>query len=88
MRLNTKRMDLAAVLHKTALFSSLSQPELQLLAARTVRKMFVAGEVLFHEGDPCKGLHIISQGQVRIFKTSASGREQVLAVNVAVATNW
>ena len=83
MRLNTKRMDLAEVLQKTALFSSLSQSELQLLAARTVRKMFAAGQVLFHEGDPCKGLHIISQGQVRIFKASASGREQVLAVNVA-----
>jgi CRP/FNR family transcriptional regulator len=83
MRLNTKRMDLAAVLEKTALFSSLSQPELQLLAARTVRKMFSAGEVLFNEGDACKGLHIISRGQVRIFKASSSGREQVLAVNVA-----
>jgi CRP/FNR family transcriptional regulator len=45
--------------------------------------MFAAGQVLFHEGDPCKGLHIILQGQVRIFKASASGREQVLAVNVA-----
>lgn len=81
--MNTKRMDLAAVLEKTALFSSLSQPELQLLAARTVRKMFSAGEVLFNEDEPCKGLHIISRGQVRIFKTSSSGREQVLAVNVA-----
>ena len=81
--MNTKRMDLAAVLEKTALFSSLSQPELQLLAARTVRKMFSAGEVLFNEGDACKGLHIISRGQVRIFKASSSGREQVLAVNVA-----
>ena len=82
-RVNTKRIDLAAVLQKTALFSSLSQPELDLLAARTVRKIFGAGELLFYEGEPCKGLHIISRGQVRIFKSSASGREQVLAVNVA-----
>lgn len=81
--MNTKRIDLAAVLQKTALFSSLSQPELDLLAARTVRKIFGAGELLFYEGEPCKGLHIISRGQVRIFKSSASGREQVLAVNVA-----
>ena len=28
-----------------------------------------------------QGLHIISRGRVRIFKTSASGREQVLSVN-------
>jgi CRP/FNR family transcriptional regulator len=76
-------MDLAEVLQKTALFSSLSQAEVQLLAARTVRKILSAGEFLFHEGDACKGFHIVSRGQVRMFKTSASGREQVLAVNVA-----
>jgi CRP/FNR family transcriptional regulator len=64
------------------LFSSLTQPELHLLAARTVRKLFSAGELLFSEGEPCSGLHIIVRGKVRIFKTSASGREQVLAENV------
>jgi CRP/FNR family cyclic AMP-dependent transcriptional regulator len=78
---NTQRTDLAAVLGKTALLSSLSQPELQLLAARTVRKLFSAGELLFSEGEPCNGLHIIAKGKVRIFKTSVGGREQVLAVN-------
>ena len=81
--MNTKRMELAAVLHKTALFSSLSQSELQLLAARTVRKIFAAGQVLFHEGDPCKGFHVVVRGQVRMFKASACGREQALGINVA-----
>lgn len=52
-----------------------------MLAVRTVRKLFSAGELLFSEGEPCNGLHIIARGKVRIFKTSASGREQVLAVN-------
>ncbi len=80
--MTTTRINLAAVLEKTALLSSLSQPELQMLAARTVRKIFSAGELLFSEGEPCNGLHIISRGKVRIFKTSVNGREQVLAVNV------
>lgn len=62
--------------------SSLSPSELQTLAARTVRKLFSAGELLFSEGEPCNGLHIIVRGKVRIFKTSVNGREQVLAVNV------
>ncbi len=52
-----------------------------MLAARTVRKLFSAGELLFSEGEPCNGLNIIARGKVRIFKTSVSGREQVLAVN-------
>lgn len=76
------RTDLAAVLEKTALLSSLSREELQTLAARTVRKLFSAGELLFSEGEPCNGLNIIARGKVRIFKTSVNGREQVLAVNV------
>jgi len=77
----TERIDLAAILQKTDLFSNLSSPELQLLAARTTRKLFSTGEVLFYEGESCKGLYIISQGRLRIFKTSAGGREQVLGVN-------
>jgi CRP/FNR family transcriptional regulator len=79
---NPQRTNLAAVLEKTALLSSLSPAELQLLAARTMRKHFSTGELVFSEGDACTGLHFISRGKVRIFKSSASGREQVLAVNV------
>ncbi len=77
-----ERTDLATVLGKTALLSSLTLAESKTLAARTVRKLFSAGELLFSEGEPCNGLHIIAKGKVRIFKTSVGGREQVLAVNV------
>jgi CRP/FNR family transcriptional regulator len=79
----SQRTDLAAVLGKTALLSSLSQPELQMLAARSVRKLFSTGELLFSEGEPCNGLHIIARGKVRLFKTSVNGREHVLSVNVS-----
>jgi len=79
--MSIQHTDLAAILGGTALLSSLSQPELQQLAARTVRKRFSSGELLFSEGDPCNGLHIIAAGRVRIFKASVGGREQVLAVN-------
>jgi CRP/FNR family transcriptional regulator len=79
--MNTERFDIAAVLEKTALLAGLTAGELQLLSGRTVRKRFHAGELLFSEGEPCHGLHIIARGKIRIFKTSAGGREQVLAVN-------
>lgn len=75
------RIDLAVILEHTELFKSLSKPELKTLAGRTVRKRFAAGELLFSEGEPCNGLHIIAGGKVRIFKSSVNGREQVLAVN-------
>ena len=78
--MSTDRIDLVTILGKTALLSGLSAPELQSLAALTVRKRLSAGEILFSEGDACSGLHIVSRGRVRIFKTSASGREQLLGV--------
>jgi CRP/FNR family transcriptional regulator len=78
-----EHIDLSATLEKTALLSSLSHTEIQSLAARTVRKHFTNGELLFSEDEPCHGLHIIARGQVRIFKTSVNGREQVLAMNQA-----
>lgn len=56
------------------------------MAAKVERKVFSDGELLFNEDEPCGGLHIITQGRVRIFKSSASGREQVLAVNSAGET--
>ncbi len=77
----TLRTDLAAALARTELLKSLSQVEIQTLAAHAVRKLFTVGELLFSEGEPCNGLHIIARGKVRIFKTSMSGREQMLAVN-------
>lgn len=75
------RIDLSPVLKKTPLFTDLSPAELQHLAARTSRKVYSSGELLFSEGEPCNGLHIIVRGRVRIFKTSVNGREQVLAIN-------
>lgn len=78
--MTAERIDLVEILGKTALLAGLSTAELQLLAALTTRKRFSAGELLFTEGETCAGLHIVSSGKVRIFKTSASGREQVLAV--------
>ena len=79
--MSTGRIDIAAVLAKTALLSGLTPGELQTLAGRTVRKLLHSGDLLFSEGEPCHGLHIIARGKVRIFKTSLGGREQVLAVN-------
>ena len=69
-----------AVLRKTTLFASLTEKELQALAALTTRKQFQRGELLFGEGDPCIGLFLVVSGKIRIFKLSSTGREQVLAI--------
>jgi CRP-like cAMP-binding protein len=68
------------ILKGTPLFAALDDAELSSLAARCGVCSYGAGEVLFSEGEPCKGLFIVVSGRVRIFKTSLGGREHVLTV--------
>jgi CRP/FNR family cyclic AMP-dependent transcriptional regulator len=71
--------NVVSALGAVSLFTNLSPDELRLLGTHAVRRHVVQGELLFSEGDACKGLHIIVSGKLRIFKSSPSGREQVLA---------
>ena len=72
--------DVETVLRRTPLFASLTEAEMRALAARASKRHFQRGELLFGEGDPCTGLFLVASGKIRIFKLSAAGREQVLAV--------
>jgi CRP/FNR family transcriptional regulator len=62
------------------LFTTLTEPELAALAARAASRSYGPGQLLFSEGEACKGFFVVASGCIRIFKTSASGREQVLAI--------
>ena len=74
------RSNVASALKAVALFAPLTDHELQFLAARSSLKSYSPGALLFSEGDPCAGLYVVASGRVRIFKTSANGREHVLAI--------
>ena len=67
-------------LSRVPIFSGLSETELTFLAQHTVPRRFSAGETVFAEGEPCAGLYVVESGHVRIFKSSASGREHVLSI--------
>jgi CRP/FNR family cyclic AMP-dependent transcriptional regulator len=76
-------VDPFAILSKVPLFGDLSEEELHALAHRTIKQYVNAGETIFTEGDTCQGFYVIESGEVKIFKTAASGREQVLTVDGA-----
>lgn len=57
--------------------------ELNFLLDRAVSLDYQPGQTIFVEGDPCEGLYVIQSGQVKIFKTSPSGREQILTIEEA-----
>jgi len=70
----------ASVLSRVPIFSGLSETELKFVSDRAIAKRYAQGELIFSEGDPCPGLYVVESGSVRIFKTSAGGREQVLTI--------
>jgi len=73
-------ISLKQILKATPLFAALDEAEVGSLASRCAIRPYPQGEILFSEGEPCKGLYIVVSGRVRIFKTAANGREQVLTV--------
>src|SRR5271157_3316541 len=71
----------AQVLAQAPIFSGLSEDELRFMVQRAVSRHFSPGEIVFGEGDPCSGLYVVAAGHLRIFKSSAGGREQVLSID-------
>ena len=72
---------LRQTLAQVPIFSGLTESELGFLAQRTVPRHYSAGETIFDEGGPCSGFFVVESGNVRIFKSSASGREHVLSID-------
>ena len=68
------------------LFAGLGENEIAALVQRAVERRFAAGELLFWEGEPCAGIFLIVEGNVKIFKTSSGGRELMLSLETAPCT--
>ncbi len=75
-----------ASLKHVPLFRDLSETELNFFLDRAVSLHYAPGQSIFVEGDPCEGLYVIESGQVKIFRTSANGREQILTMEGAGAS--
>lgn len=72
-----------ATLRRVPLFNELSQTELALIAERAVRRKFSPGALIFAEGGACQELLVVEEGSVRLFKTAASGRQQLIGIERA-----
>ncbi|HEX8726631.1 MAG TPA: Crp/Fnr family transcriptional regulator [Gemmatimonadaceae bacterium] len=70
--------EVRSVLEHIPLFASFGGAVLERLAQRSVVRAYPAGSVLFTTGEPCRGLYVIATGRVKIYRTSPTGREQVL----------
>ena len=61
-------------------FEGLDEPLLARVADHMQLREYERGEVLFWEGEPCAGLHIIEQGCVKIYRLSSQGRQYIVRV--------
>jgi CRP-like cAMP-binding protein len=61
-------------------FDELPEAVLKDIAAVTQLREYERGDVLFWEGDPCAGLHIIESGSVKLYRVSPQGRQYIIAV--------
>jgi CRP/FNR family transcriptional regulator len=67
-------------LRRVNYFHDLPLADLTRLLALAVEQRLAPGQVLFLEGEPCRGMYLVYAGRVRVFKASPEGREQVLTV--------
>jgi CRP/FNR family cyclic AMP-dependent transcriptional regulator len=70
----------ASLLRHIPLFAELDDRAIFRLSEGCISRTVGAGHVLFITGDECRGLYIIETGRVRIYRTNAEGREQVLHI--------
>ena len=59
-------------------FAGLPASLLTAIRARVITRHYKKGALIYSEGEPSQGLYLTASGIVRIFKSSADGREQDL----------
>lgn len=68
------------ILRRNSYFDDLPKSLLEQISRKMQLREFERGEVLFWEGDPCSGLHIIEQGSVKLYRLSPQGRQYIVRV--------
>lgn len=78
--MNSSNADYVRTLRRLPLFNELSDTELALIAEGVSRLSFEEGTVIFVEGDVCRELLIVEEGEVKVVKSALSGRQQLLSI--------
>lgn len=73
-------MDFMTVMGQSSLFRGLPEDELRRLEGIGELREFDKGDMLFHEGREGVGFYVVASGQVKVFKMSFDGREQILHI--------
>ena len=75
--------DVIAMLRRVPLFAELSDQQLEAIAERATRKRYEPGSTVFSEGDACLELLIVEEGSIKLLKSAANGRQQLMGIERA-----
>jgi CRP/FNR family transcriptional regulator len=68
------------IISGSLLFKGLPENQLKEIEQIAINKRFNKGEVIFSEGDDGIGFFLVASGQIKIFKVSSEGKEQILHI--------
>ena len=66
-------------LRRIPLFTELPSETLARLGRVSIQRTYTPDEFIIFEGDPCRAAYFVSEGLIRVLRTSPDGREQVLS---------
>ncbi|MDO8972125.1 MAG: Crp/Fnr family transcriptional regulator, partial [Saprospiraceae bacterium] len=68
------------VINQNYFFSGLPAPIIGEIALGARKKIYEKDEIVFFEGEPCQGLHILQSGMVKLYRQAPNGRELIIKV--------
>jgi CRP/FNR family transcriptional regulator, dissimilatory nitrate respiration regulator len=71
-------MDVTKQIKDINLFTGVSLEKLNLLMAQATYKKFKPGEMVLGETDPIRSFYVVISGQLKLYRSSAEGKEQTL----------
>ncbi|PKN05260.1 MAG: Crp/Fnr family transcriptional regulator [Deltaproteobacteria bacterium HGW-Deltaproteobacteria-9] len=71
-------MDITEQMKDFSLFAGISAEKLHWLGAQATYKTFKQGEMVIGETDPVRSFYVVVSGQLKLYRSSAEGKEQTL----------
>ena len=71
-------MDITKQIKDIGLFQGVSSEKIRLLAEQATYKKFKQGEMVIGEADPIRSFYVVVAGQLKLYRSSAEGKEQTL----------
>ncbi|WP_096190122.1 Crp/Fnr family transcriptional regulator [Evansella halocellulosilytica] len=75
----TKHIEIS-ILKRIDIFKNCNISELSKIANILFKKEVSKGDIIFHQEEPCSIIYLIAEGQIKAFKTTEGGREQIVNI--------